>query len=114
MTMATDFAEEAILRYFRVRDGGLHDIDGRILEQAVAELTPPALVIGTAKHTDDTGLDWLQVVVASDHGDATFAVYPWSDDTGAGAALAAAHVRHLVGLFEVLGIPAVRGEVDHA
>lgn len=70
------------------------------------------LTIGVAKHVDDTGLDWMQVVVASDHGDATFAVYPGG---AAGKLMAEAHADFLVGLFDdVLGIPAERGEVDHA
>lgn len=74
------------------------------------------VTVGVATHTDDTGLDWCQVVCATDHGDATFAVYPWGFGQPADQPLAMGegHANWLVGLFEVLGLPVKRGPVDHA
>jgi hypothetical protein len=69
------------------------------------------ITVGVAKTTDDTGLDWLHVVVANEHGDATFAVYPF----GVGGPMAEGHADWLVSLFnDVLGLDAERGEVDTA
>lgn len=76
----------------------------------------PRVTVGVARHTDDSGLDWCQVVCATDHGDATLAVFPWGfgQPPGEPQAMAEAHANFLVGVFEVMGIEAVRGEVDHA
>jgi hypothetical protein len=62
--------------------------------------------VGVRSFSDDSGLDWLAVVASTDHGDAVFAVEPWSEVGGPGERAAQAHADALIGHFEVLGIEA--------
>lgn len=68
------------------------------------------IIVGLHRWDDETGLSWISVVAANEHGDCVFHVLPMN---GTGTDVADALANHLVDLFDVLGLNAKRGEVGH-
>lgn len=88
--------------------GNLVDTNGNTVGEF--DLRTDPMRVGTARFTDDSGLDWLQVIVSNEHGDAVFQVIP--DRGEKSQALADALADELLVVFEVLGLAAERGEPD--